>query len=286
MKSTFVQRIVFFLSVLVLMAAIYLWVDQKGLIPQLPRIEVTVPQEIEVMTNLSSRLEGFRPSDEENLLMEDLISIHRLETENPSDGKLLKKALDKFRKKVGGFLQKDAKRYLLLGDFLAIDFNRSLKEILKKVGQSNLKSLLAKDKGLLDEVNQKGGSFFRLALDRNLIRGDGELNGSKIVPLVLFRIRWRHMGKISMTRGLGKVEQKAYYDFVAAFSRPSNIRKRLSAVKNLKELDSSYDNVIAAALVYHEGGRSEDAYNVLKKARAHDTRNTDLQEFMKALENE
>ena len=87
-----------------------------------------------------------------------------------------------------------------------------------------------------------------------------------MTPAVLFRVRWRHLAGLDIEDSFSTEELRLYYDFVIAFTTQHSVETRLSAITRLKMLDSSFDDVLARAVVFYQGGRSDEAYQELKKA--------------------
>jgi hypothetical protein len=91
------------------------------------------------------------------------------------------------------------------------------------------------------------------------------------------------MGGLNIEQDLNSVEKRAYFDFVVAFTDPVSSQRRLEAVGRLKQLDNSYNDLIARAIVLHESGSDRNAYRELQKAIAQGRNGAEILNFAKAL---
>jgi hypothetical protein len=283
-KNRVIRPIIIVLSVVVVVVAVYFLVSSKGRIPSLPRIQITDGNQNQVTEELFSRIKGFEPHAEEKELALQLTGIHRLETTKNAQGAKLKEALDLFRETASYVIVKDKKRYLLLGDYLAFKFGEALENLLSFAQRDGFDAVRVNNKKIIEEIEIKGGSFLNRARGRGVIGDKGQLHMPRITPQVLFRIRWRHLGGLRIEEDLNQVETKAYFDFVVAFTNPLSVKRRLGAITRLKEMDNSYNDLIARAIVLHEAGNDLDAYKALKNAIDQGRNDAEILSFAKALQ--
>ncbi|MCP4605209.1 MAG: hypothetical protein GY847_32615 [Proteobacteria bacterium] len=273
------------LGALVIASAVFFIVPGNDRIPSLPRAVFSSREQDQAMAELSNRVKGFKPTDEEQSLVEQLKTMHRSETMDLKD-KARKDEVERevasFRQAASGFVAQNEKRYLLLGDYLAVDFNKTLDRFLSLARDTPIEVLTAEGGKEINHLKRCGGAFLLRAVKRGAISSHGRLSASRITPQTLFRIRWRHLGKMKLLLGIKPVEQKAYFDFVAAFGNTSSVNRRLSAIKKLKTLDESYNDVVARAIVLHEAGRDREAYKEVLDAIEKGRSNVDIRRLAKA----
>jgi hypothetical protein len=171
----------------------------------------------------------------------------------------------------------------LLGDHLAFDFGQALENLLSIAQRDGFDAVRVNNKRIIEEIEIKGGSFLSRARGRGVIDDKGKLYVPRITPQVLFRIRWRHLGGLPIEEDLNPAELKAYFGFVVAFANPLSMKKRLGAIKRLKEMDDSYDDLIARAIVLHQSANDQDAYQELKKGIDQGRGDAEILNFAKAL---
>ncbi len=271
------------LTAVAIVVAVYFFISSKGRIPGLPRIGLTDAEQKQVTDALIARIKGFEPHVVEKDLTRQLAGIHRLETMQNPQGAKLKEALAKFRETASNVIGEDRDRYLLLGDYLAFEFNRALHHFLPAVQRDGFSAVRANNPKMIEEIEIKGGSFLSHARSHGVIRDNGQLVVPQITPQVLFRIRWRHLGGLPIEEALTPVERKAYFGFVVAFTNPLSAKRRMGAIKRLKEMDNSYNDLIARAVVLHESGNDRKAYEELKNAIDQGRSEPEILNFAKAL---
>jgi hypothetical protein len=250
-------------------AVLIFWlVSSQGRIPPMPRATFSAEEEAAALKDLKGRIHGFAPTDEERDLIRLLDEVHRTETaeDGPENQAEIRRKIESFRAAASRLSGMAEERYLLLGDFLAVEFDGALEALLAKIRALSKNDNRAKGVVSFERIERLGGSFFSRCVSRGAITRDGRLLASRLAPEVLFRARWRLLGELRLEIGLSLIEKKAYYDFVAAFTSPHSENQRLAAVGELGGLDKSYDTVIARALVFHQAGKDADAYKHLQEA--------------------
>ena len=282
-KNRLTRPLIVALAAMAVFGAVYYLVSSEGRIPSLPRIELSENEQKKATEALLARLKGFELLAEEKELTALLTEIHRLETTLESEGSKLKETLSRFKKTASDMIEKDRQRYLLLGDYLAFEFGRTLDELLSVAQRDGFAAVRANNLKMIEEIEVKGGSFLKRARRRGMIGDRGKLNAPRITPQILFRIRWRHLGGLPIEVELSPEERKAYYDFTVAFTSPSSVKRRLVAIHRIKETDDSYNELIAQAIVLHESGNDQDAYQILKKAIDQGRSDAEILSFAKAL---
>jgi hypothetical protein len=282
-RNRVIRPIITVLSAVILVVGVYYFVSSKGRIPSLPRVHLTADDQNQAIEELLSRIKDYEPNPEEKELALLLTRIHRLETTQKDDGAKLPEVLKLFNEAASDVIRRDKKRYLLLGDFLASEFAKSFENLLSLARREGFSRMSARDNKKIEEIKIKGGSFLTHARRRGVIGDKGQLHVPRITPQVLFRIRWRHMGGLPIDEELNSQEKRAYFDFVVAFTDPLSIKRRLGAIKRLKETDNSYDDLIARAIVLHESGSDQNAYRELKTAIDQGRTDAEILDFAKAL---
>ena len=280
-KKRVIRLMITFLLAVLLVVGVYYFVSSQGRIPSLPRVHLTAEGQHQAIEELRARINGFEPNAEEKELALLLTRIHRLET--TGNAEKLPQALTLFNETASEVIGRDPSRYLLLGDFLAFEFAKSFENLLSIAQRDSFSMIRGDDRKLVEEIEIKGGSFLTHARRRGVIGDHGQLHVPKITPQVLFRIRWRHMGGLDIKQDLNLVEKLAYFDFVVAFTDPVSPTRRLEAIGQLKELDNSYDDLIARAIVLHESGGDLNAYMELQKVIDQGRNDAEILNFAKAL---
>ncbi len=249
---------------------VFFWVRGEGNIPQMPRAHMSKAAQEEATAALRGRIKGFSLYPLEQEMVAILEKINEIEVDDSLGEKerreKLEPLLDKFSRKAREQVAVDVSRYLEFGDFLATQFEAALKEVLDEAEKKGLGAILAQRGPAVEELEKKGGSFLDRAIEVGAIGRHGELKTARITPQVLFRVKWRHMGTLSVDTELTPVEQLAYLDFTVRFSKPESLNKRLAAIVALENFDDEYDATIARALVLYEAGKADDAYRELKSA--------------------
>lgn len=273
------RGVVVFAVIIVLVSVVYLLVSSKGHIPELPRTQLNRDAQAQIRAKWADRTAHFKMTDQERELAGLLNQVHGLETATEVDRDALRDALGRFSKKAAVVVGENKERYLLLGDYLALDFQQALLRALADVARDGLES----NEETTEEIRNKGGAFWTHALRRGVIDERGRLHVWEVTPAVLFRVRWRHLAGLDMEESFSTEELRLYYDFVVAFTTPDSVETRLSAITRLKALDGSFDDVLARAMVFHQGGRGDEAYQELKKAMDGGRRDTQTVNFFRAL---
>lgn len=258
----------------------------RAAIPGLPRASFTEAELAAAERALAERTRGFAPSGEEAALMAGLTELHLAETEvGPSapPAAKLREQVTTFTASARALAAKDQARYLLLGDVLAAELDRTLRRVLERLGEVGKEEFFAGEGAMQTLAERAGGSFFSRALARGAILSDGRLAMARIAPQVMFRYRWRLTGGLGPEAGFSPTERKACLDFLAAFADPGAVDKRLEAVDRLAEVDRSYDAVIGRAVVLHEAGRDAEARDVIDRAIRSGDLGLDLIAFARAL---
>ncbi|MDJ0766210.1 MAG: hypothetical protein QNJ97_24725 [Myxococcota bacterium] len=271
----------------VLGVGVYVFIDQRGHIPPLPRVVLPAAAQDEALAQLISRTKGFTPDAHDLRLVDALKSLCRVESNSAARGDAtgeLAEHISAFSKLATDRAEQNRARYLLLGDHLAVAFHTSLASVLAEI-RSRGGGDTADVKGLdgMDQVLALGGGFLNRAINRGVITSDGRLDAPRIGPQVVFRVRWRHFAELQLDLGLTSVDRQAYLDFIIAYANPDAMSRRLKAVWALKQLNPTYDAVLARAVVMHQAGENERARETLQTA-VKDGYARDVSSFVRALE--
>ena len=248
----------------VLGLVLYQVILSRGHIPDMPRAALEVDGAHRSIEALSKRAEGFAPTEAERALIARLEDLHLAETGAESDAlpttSVEKQTLDLMQalRKTAGT---DRTRFLVLGDFLAFRFHLALEALLKEP---------MKDRGphslSLTRVILFGGAFYRQALARGIIDANGALRGSKALPEILFRTRWRRLAGMKGDEEFDRYEQTVLLDFTVRFVDKIEVKRRLEAARALAAQEPAYDGAIAEAVIYFEAADPQSALKVLRRA--------------------
>lgn len=252
-----------------LAVAIYVLVGKPGHIPPLPRVTIEEPAQAKVLEDLSRRVSGVELSKAEQEFVDRLYAIHETEAQKKkalAEVNRIDEQIQQFRVEAREFAGRDLEGYLLLGDYLADRFHRSLEELIKRARQEgSLNGPLVQSLPEFAQMAETGGGFLNHALERGVLTVDGRLIALKIAPVVVFRARWRDFARLPLDLGFSDVEKAAYFDFLAAFAEPKALRKRLAAIDEITKLQKSFDGVVARAIVMHEAGQHKEALALVEQ---------------------
>lgn len=271
------------LVALVAAAGVFFWVRGEGDLPQMPRAHISKAEQDEAVEALLGRIKGFAMYPLEQEMVTILEKINNVEVDDSLSEdqrrEKLEPLLAQFNRKAREQIIVDVSRYLEFGDYLAMRFEEALQKVLDEASQKGLGAVLAEGGPSVRELEAKGGSFLDRAVEVGAIGPDGELRAAKIAPQVLFRVKWRHMGSLSVDTEFTPVEQLAYLDFVVRYSKPESLNKRLSAIVALANFDDDYDATMARALVLYQAEKKADAYTELKSAIDEGRQDPEILEF-------
>jgi len=257
------------LGAVALAALVYFLTRRTGDVPDLPRPQFDADQVEQATADLAKRAAEVSLTDDERALIGMLEDLNRAETAEPT-GPESAVQVEGMVKAVGEVARaraaRNLQRYLRLGDSLAIDFGEALGALLTEARGDGLERAMRSDAG--DEIRRLGGSFASRAIERGLLTEDGAIDGSVLLPHVLFRVRWRALAGLDRREGLAAVEWLAHMDFVLTFSRPSSVEARLQAIDEIVKTQPEFDALLARAIVYHEAGMDDEALSLLSEAIA------------------
>ena len=254
--------IVFFLSIA---AAVTVFVIVKEIaeVPPLPRASFDLKELQEAILTLEAKGKSITPTSEEEALIGTLEKVHTAELSKEKTAHDLASA---YRVQAESIMLSDKDRYLKLGDRQAWKFSVAFTDVLMLMKNKGIKEVL-RDRGeAIKKLNLLGGTFLSRALKWNIIDVRGHLDAPSLLPAVLFKRRWRAMVGIRDLEGLTPLEMRVDRDFVVRFSRKSAYKERVRAINALARLDSSYDALVAKAVVLFEGNRIEEALSLLKSS--------------------
>ncbi len=296
LRVTIVERIVqnprvwraFFLTLVAVgvVTGVFLLARSAPRIPPLPRIEMAVDELETSVSGLNDRIAGFAATAEEKALIAILEQLHFSETHSAGAGGELeiKEQMEAFQASAIRIHRQDQQRYLLLGDFLATGFERSLFEVCAQVATtSGDLSRVDLEDTRWRELRRRGGAFLTRSFRQGLLDRQGGVRGPKIAPRVLYQVRWRQLAGLPGDVGLSVVERKTYYDVLAAFGERSAVDRRLWAVDQLRRLDPRYDAGLARAVVLYEANMRQRARAELRRLLANGRQDSVIDSFERAL---
>jgi hypothetical protein len=252
-----------------LAALVYFLTRRSGEVPDLPRPRFTADEVERAVAQVEERAREVSLTDDERMLVAMIGDLNRAETAEPV-GPESAVEIEGLVKAVGELARaraaRNLERYLRLGDAQAVEFDRAVDELLARARRVGVERAMASEAG--DELQRLGGSFAARAIERGVITGGGEIDGPALLPLVLFRVRWRALAGVDRREGLSPLEWRAYMDFVLTFSKPSSVETRLQAIDEIADLEPGFDALLARAIVYHEAGMDDDALALLGEAIA------------------
>lgn len=176
-------------------------------------------------------------------------------------------------------------RYLLLGDFLAVQFEKHLFAVLKELRQMGLGEVTGRRSEDYRKLVALSGNFLANSVRIGLISKRGELNTEKYVPQILFRKRWRILGDIPFRLHFLQIESLVDAVYMLQFGNAANTSQRLEAVKRIEKQDDSFDSAIAKGLVLYQGRETKRAKLVLEKAKKQRPNDFVINEFLLFLSN-
>ncbi len=275
----FALKLAVFIPVIAaIITATYFSIDAPGRLPDMPGSLLSPQEEQRAIDGLEKRAEGFTPSPDDQVVIEQLEAMNLTESGEPPLPLNLAHLIDATKKSLGELADRDEQRFFRLGDLLALRFHHSLRRLLEDRTASDRTVALR-----INQVRRHGGAFYNRALERGVITPEGRLAVSSVTPEVLFRYRWRHLGGRGLTQGFSESEKRALYDFMVRFGAKDDEARRLEAVKQLKQLDKHFDAVIAEALIHYQAGTPDAALGTLEAAAAAGRRDETLSGFIRLL---
>lgn len=250
-------------------------------VPPMPRVGITPAEESVDLDRIKKSLTSLRLGAEIGTYLEKIeqLNLSEIDTtaENPS-------TLETVQREARAMSHDDPEGYRLLGMKLSLEFMDLLESLLADAVQaSSVKSAFQQDQPRAKRLERLGGSFLRHAMDKGVIESDGRLNVSRLALAVMFQARWNHLGGLAPDDGLGPASRKAFFDWTARFTEPVNLNKRLSAIGMLKAQETSYDDVLAKAIVLYEAGKKDEALSILNAAIATGRQDKPTVDFARAL---
>jgi tetratricopeptide (TPR) repeat protein len=176
-------------------------------------------------------------------------------------------------------------RYLLLGDYVAVKFEKALKKVLLRAENEGLKKIINLEDADYANLVKLSGSFLVSLIQRGAVAEDGKLLIPDYMPQIIFRRRWRMLGGLPYRYNFLEVEALVDNYYLLMQTEPSLVDKRLKAVKRVKQLTPDFDYILARAIVYYEGKERQRAIEVLKSAIDSDADNFTAQQFLRFLKN-
>ncbi len=279
-------RLIFLLGALTIGFSIFFFVQSSGRIPPLPRMVFSDDELQHSLQVLKNRVKDFKPQERELEIVKQIEEVHLAETVAASAAMTreeLEKKVDQLRGAAALELDASQTRYLLLGDWLAAGFQDAWDEYFSRVSSAIHSKPKFENDPALDHLRLRGGAFLNRIVASDAIDSRGQLRAARIMPEVIFRVRWRRWVGIRVDEQLSRTEMKAYFDFLVAFTRPSAFEKRMKSISEIKKLDGSYDAEIAHAVVLHEAGDDKMAHTLLKKAIEKGRSDSLIKDFARAL---
>lgn len=116
-----------------------------------------------------------------------------------------------------------------------------------------------------DRVSELGG-FPRMMERYGLARG-GRQVAPRFVVRTVFKARWNALHGRELTQGLSRVEQLAYWGWLATRGEGAPVERRLAAVEQYASAGGAHAAEIRAVLLYGDG-RLEEARQAFERAYA------------------
>jgi len=176
-------------------------------------------------------------------------------------------------------------RYLLLGDRLAVAFEVRLQKLLAAASQKGLSRLIKSGAPEYLSVVEISGSFVSTMARMNTLREDGTLTVPSYIPQIVFRRRWRMLGGLPYRYQFLPVESLVDSYYLLRWSSPTLVDERVRAAARVKRFVPAFDEILARAIVYHEGGETKKAIALLEAHRTRKANRDVLEQFLRFLKN-
>ncbi|MCU0663571.1 MAG: hypothetical protein MUC50_14745 [Myxococcota bacterium] len=249
--------------------------------PPMPRATITPQEEKADLERIKGSLKDLRTGKEIPAFLDQIekLNLAELQAQN-----LDRAELEAVEKAARAMAHESPEGYRLLGAKLSLEFMELMNSLLDDAAaHGGIASALKMDETRAKRLERLGGSFLRRAMEKGIVESDGSLHASRLALQCMFHARWNHLAGLAPDDSLGPAARKVYFDWTARFSEPTNLNKRLSAIGMLRAADSTYDDVLAKAIVLYEGGRKDDALAVLKEAIEKGRKDEPTLDFARAL---
>ncbi|MCP4680268.1 MAG: hypothetical protein GY854_33205 [Deltaproteobacteria bacterium] len=280
------MRLAILFGILTVVFFVFFFVQSTGRIPPLPRVVFSDDDLQHSLRALQSRVKGFQPRDKELEMVKQIEEVHLAETSSISDPLMrtgLETKTNQLRQTAALHVDASQTRYLLLGDWMAADFQSAWDEYFSRDLSATSSGVKSENDPMLTRLRMSGGAFLSRIAASEAIDSRGQLRAARIIPEVIFRVRWRRWVGIRVDEQLSRTELKAYFDFLVAFTSPSAFERRMKSISEIKQLDESYDSDIAQSVVLHEAGDDKKAHALLIKAVEKGRNDSLIRDFARAI---
>jgi hypothetical protein len=255
---------------------------KHGDIPPMPSVNIHADDIAFARNRLKKRAAGIVITDYHKTLFNLFYKLNIAE-ESENSSANLPALMREFEKKtqIGATAKKE--RYLLAGDYMTVQFKKALDKVFNEAASQGLNSVISNRTKAYQNFVKVGGTFLKKFINKGLVQNNGKLNVLPDVPEILFKRRWRVLGGLPYRYKFLKVETLIDMQFVLKNSDKTDIKKRLNAVKRIKQFDSDFDEVISTALIYFEGKNRKKALAVLKNAEKKGRSDLRIESFIEYL---
>jgi len=256
----------------------------SGRVPDMPAVAVDDEQLAFALKRLKDRAALPVEADYAERVTGAYYQLNRAESGVDSvDG--LNRLMAQFEQTTGIPSTARKERYLLLGDRLAVAFEVRLQKLLAAASQKGLSRLIKSGAPEYLSVVEISGSFVSTMARMNTLREDGTLTVPSYIPQIVFRRRWRMLGGLPYRYQFLPVESLVDSYYLLRWSSPTLVDERVRAAARVKRFVPAFDEILARAIVYHEGGETKKAIALLEAHRTRKANRDVLEQFLRFLKN-
>ena len=273
------------LALMIFTAVFYVARPKHGAVPTMPEVAIDPTQIDFAVKRIRARARTVSFSEYHHMLRDAYQDLNLAEVEGV-DGKELMRLRQNFVEKteIGQTARKE--RYLLMGDYLAVQFEKVLSDVLKDIGNKGLQPVLASQSANYRKLISISGNFLKEGIRSGLIGTDGQMHDASFVPQILFRKRWRMLGEMPYRYQFLPIESLVDAAYQLRFGNPAHPDSRLRAVQRIHRAVPDFNHLLASALVHYEAKEAERAKAVLARGLQKEPENFDMNQFLLFLTND
>ena len=258
---------------------------KHGALPAMPEIAIDAALIDFAVKRVQTRAQTVSLTEYHKSLRDAYQALNVAEVEGV-DGKELMRLRQNFVEKteIGQTARKE--RYLLMGDYLAVQFEKILFDVLEDIQNKGLQQVLNSKSANYRKLISISGNFLKEGIRSGLIDADGQMHDASFVPQILFRKRWRMLGEIPYRYQFLPIESLVDAAYQLRFGNPANPELRLKAVQRIQRAVPDFNHLLASALVYYEAKEAERAKAVLARGLQKEPEDFAMNQFLLFLTND
>ena len=257
----------------------------KGAVPAMPALKINTDKLNVAIKRFKTRAQSIKElnSYQESTLQSFYkLNISEIKIKDP---KILGAIQLGFEQQAGISSTGEKEKFLLLGDYAAMQFDNQLKQFLKRAGTTGVNRLIKQKDKLYLKLIKTGGNFITAFINSGVLSDNGELLVPDYIPQIVFRRRWRMLGGLPYRYNFLEIEALVDNYYLLTHTDHRFVDKRLRALNYIKKASPDYDDDIAKAIVYYEGKETKRAIAVLKDVVSADNTNFKAVQFLRFLKN-